>query len=83
MTTTERTTLPDGRVYSRMVLKKRFADGREESSETVQTNEASEGLPRKLPVQGSDGVMDASARRDRTSSGEDAEEGMVLVLKEW
>ena len=63
MTTTERTTLPDGRVYSRMVLKKRFADGREESSETVQTNDASEGLPRKLPVQGSDGVMEASARQ--------------------
>ena len=63
MTTTERTTLPDGRVYSRMVLKKRFADGREESSETVQTNDASEGLPERLPQRGSDGGLDAPRRQ--------------------
>ncbi|KZF20353.1 hypothetical protein L228DRAFT_250034 [Xylona heveae TC161] len=41
MTTTERTTLPDGRVQTRVVLKKRFADGREESSETVHTAQGS------------------------------------------
>lgn len=37
LTTTERTTLPDGTVHTKMVLKKRFADGREESSETTHT----------------------------------------------
>ncbi|CAI6298540.1 unnamed protein product [Periconia digitata] len=37
MTTTERTTAPDGTVTTRVVLKKRFVDGREESSETVHT----------------------------------------------
>lgn len=37
LTTTERTVAPDGSVTTKMVLKKRFADGREESSETVQT----------------------------------------------
>ncbi|KAF2125305.1 hypothetical protein P153DRAFT_324478, partial [Dothidotthia symphoricarpi CBS 119687] len=37
MTTTERSVAPDGTVTTKMVLKKRFADGREESSETVHT----------------------------------------------
>ena len=37
LSTTESTTLPDGTVTTRVVLKKRFADGREESSETVST----------------------------------------------
>jgi hypothetical protein len=37
MTTTERTVAPDGSVTTKVVLKKRFADGREESSETVHT----------------------------------------------
>lgn len=36
LTTTERTTHPDGSVHTKMVLKKRFADGREESTETTQ-----------------------------------------------
>ena len=35
LTTTERTTLPDGSVHTKMVLKKRFADGREENTETT------------------------------------------------
>jgi hypothetical protein len=37
LTTTERIILPDGAVHTKMVLKKRFADGREESNETVHT----------------------------------------------
>ncbi|MCJ1352986.1 MAG: hypothetical protein MMC33_002970 [Icmadophila ericetorum] len=40
LTTTERTTMPDGTTRTRMVLKKRFADGREESNETVYTIQA-------------------------------------------
>ncbi|KAF2496764.1 hypothetical protein BU16DRAFT_537912 [Lophium mytilinum] len=39
LTTTERTTQPDGTVITKMVLKKRFADGREETSETVHTTQ--------------------------------------------
>ena len=37
LTTTERVSLPDGTVHTKVVLKQRFADGREESSETVHT----------------------------------------------
>ena len=35
LTTTERTTLPDGSLHTKVVLKKRFSDGCEESTETV------------------------------------------------
>lgn len=41
MTRTEQTTLPDGTVQTKIVLKKRFADGREQSSETVHTTPGS------------------------------------------
>jgi hypothetical protein len=37
LTTTERTVAPDGTVTTKVMLKKRFADGREESSETLHT----------------------------------------------
>ena len=37
LTTTERTTLQDGTVHTKVVLKKKFYDGREESTETVHT----------------------------------------------
>lgn len=37
LTTTERTTDPDGTITTKVVLKKRFADGSEQSSETVHT----------------------------------------------
>lgn len=40
LTTTERRVRPDGTVTTRVVLKKRFADGSEESSETVHTTQA-------------------------------------------
>ncbi|KAL8806020.1 MAG: hypothetical protein Q9200_005192 [Gallowayella weberi] len=43
MTTTQRTTRPDGSVYSQVVLKKRFSDGREECTETEYTTN---GTPR-------------------------------------
>ncbi|MCJ1475870.1 hypothetical protein MMC13_004534 [Lambiella insularis] len=39
LTTTERVALPDGTVHTKVVLKKRFADGREESSETLHTTQ--------------------------------------------
>ena len=37
LTTTERTALQDGTIHTKVVLKKRFSDGREQSSETVHT----------------------------------------------
>lgn len=39
LTTTERVALPDGTVHTKVVLKRRFADGREESSETLHTTQ--------------------------------------------
>ncbi|KAF2852101.1 hypothetical protein T440DRAFT_467339 [Plenodomus tracheiphilus IPT5] len=46
LTTTERTVTPDGLVTTKVVLKKRFADGREESSETIHTQKGEEMNPR-------------------------------------
>ena len=46
LTTTEQVVDPDGKVHTRVVLKKRFADGREENSETVHTtHSANNTLP--------------------------------------
>jgi hypothetical protein len=45
LTTTERTVAPDGSVTTKVVLKKRFADGREESTETVHTQRGHESDP--------------------------------------
>ncbi|KAL8738074.1 MAG: hypothetical protein Q9181_001098 [Wetmoreana brouardii] len=42
MTTTQRHTLPDGSVYTKIVLKRGFSDGREETTETEHTTH---GLP--------------------------------------
>ena len=45
LTTTERITHPDGSVHTKMVLKKRFADGREESTETTHTTKDQQAKP--------------------------------------
>jgi hypothetical protein len=45
LTTTERSVAPDGSVTTKVILKKRFADGREESSETVHTQRGHEMEP--------------------------------------
>lgn len=45
LTTTERITHPDGSVHTKMVLKKRFADGREESTETTHTIKDQQAKP--------------------------------------
>ncbi|KAF1945548.1 hypothetical protein EJ02DRAFT_338373 [Clathrospora elynae] len=42
LTTTERSVAPDGSVTTKVILKKRFADGREENSETVHTQRGQE-----------------------------------------
>lgn len=49
--TTERTTQPDGSVITKMVLKKRFADGREESTETTHTTNGQHEEKPKLTVE--------------------------------
>ena len=49
LTTTERRTLPDGTVHTKVVLKKRFADGREESTETVHTAQGGLEQTARLP----------------------------------
>ncbi|KAL8711423.1 MAG: hypothetical protein Q9220_004081 [cf. Caloplaca sp. 1 TL-2023] len=38
MTTTQRNSLPDGSIHTKVVLKKHFSDGREESTETEHTS---------------------------------------------
>ncbi|KAI9707717.1 MAG: hypothetical protein M1836_000679 [Candelina mexicana] len=43
LTTTERRTLPDGTVHTKIVLKKRFADGEEERTETVFQSRGNQG----------------------------------------
>jgi hypothetical protein len=49
LTTTERSVAPDGSVTTKVVLKKRFADGREESSETVHTQRGQEEAQTRDP----------------------------------
>ena len=64
LTTTERITLPDGSVHTKMVLKKRFADGREESTETTHTtNSHHEEKPKQ--------IADSKPEKLRTTRGGD------------
>jgi hypothetical protein len=49
LTTTERSVAPDGSVTTKVVLKKHFADGREESSETVHTQRGQEDARTRDP----------------------------------
>ncbi|KAL6722153.1 hypothetical protein ACLMJK_001260 [Lecanora helva] len=51
LTTTERTTLPDGTTTTKVVLKKRFSDGREESSETMHTQNPTPKIEYQPPRQ--------------------------------
>ena len=82
MTTTETRTLPDGSVETRRMLKKRFADGREESNETVETQmpkrkdirapetEAETKLPAEKQDQGTQTQSDGKdAKAGRKGSG--------------
>ncbi|KAI4180318.1 MAG: hypothetical protein L6R41_007305 [Letrouitia leprolyta] len=47
LTTTQRQTFLDGRVYTQVILKKRFSDGREESTETEHTTHERPGVDTK------------------------------------
>ncbi|KAI4154108.1 MAG: hypothetical protein LQ340_001885 [Diploschistes diacapsis] len=58
LTTTERVTMPDGSVRTKKVLKKRFADGSEESNESEEVQ-----APRNKP---SAGILDDTRNRHTT-----------------
>ena len=52
LTTTERTSLQDGTIHTKVVLKKRFSDGREESTETMHTQNPTPKTEYQPPKQG-------------------------------
>lgn len=66
LTTTERTVAPDGTVTTKVVLKKRFADGREESSETVHTQRGGQDTDYQDPRT----AMQEAAKNARAQQGE-------------
>ena len=76
LTTTERTTLQDGTVHTKVVLKKKFSDGREESTETVHTQN---------PVpQGSAQAQQMAKSRDRDEEkSERRQEGKEKKSRGW
>ncbi|MCJ1328950.1 hypothetical protein MMC10_005627 [Thelotrema lepadinum] len=49
LTTTERVTMPDGSVRTKRVLKKRFADGREESNESEEVKQPQSKVSNQSP----------------------------------
>lgn len=57
LTTTERNKLPDGSIQTKVVLKKRFSDGREESTETLHTAYDSQQPTPKDMTSGSSAIM--------------------------
>jgi hypothetical protein len=65
MTTTERRTLPDGTVETKRVLKKRFADGREESNESVERQTSPYSNPRSTVSKPLESEIPTAARQDK------------------
>jgi hypothetical protein len=70
LTTTERTVSPDGTTTTKVVLKKRFADGREESSETVHTQRGQEAGSRQDPWKSMQDARFVNPPKQFTSSQE-------------
>ncbi|KAF1836066.1 hypothetical protein BDW02DRAFT_567396 [Decorospora gaudefroyi] len=69
LTTTQRTVAPDGTITTKIVLKKRFADGREESSETVHTQRGQEPEQHQEQEQVRDDWASAQAQPARYQGG--------------
>lgn len=65
LTTTEQTTLQDGSVHTKVVLKKRFSNGREESTETVHHQNAA----RQTQDAASKSIKDEDARKSDKDKG--------------
>lgn len=62
LTTTERNKLPDGSTHTKVVLKKRFSDGREESTETVHTAyDFQQSLAKSKPISSAE-TMDVNSK---------------------
>lgn len=74
LTTTERTTLQDGSVHTKVVLKKRFSDGREEHTETVHTQKA------QKPGQG---PSPSNASKERETAKAEGKESKVDKKGGW
>jgi hypothetical protein len=71
LTTTERTTAPDGSVVTKVVLKKRFQDGREEIGETVHHSNIGEAASRswEQPLSGGQMESDGKLKEGKKSRG--------------
>ncbi|KAL9129507.1 MAG: hypothetical protein Q9217_002067 [Psora testacea] len=68
LTTTKKTTLLDGTTHTKIMLKKRFSDGREESTEAIHTHNSSQ---EKL----NPGAIEAVKKQDGGQGGEKAKKG--------
>ena len=76
LTTTERTTLQDGTVHTKVVLKKKFSDGREESTETVHTQNP-------LPQGNAQSQQMAKSRERDDKKSERKQEGKDKKSRGW
>ena len=77
ITTTERNKLPDGSMQTKVVLKKRFSDGREESTETLHTGYDSQ-QPRPKDM-----MSDCLAIKGPISQSESKPEVKELKRRGW
>lgn len=69
LTTTERTTAPDGTVTTKVVLKKRFVDGSEQSSETIQIQRGEDTRYTGDPWKATQGVQPQNDRSVQKKGG--------------
>ena len=74
MTTTERRTLPDGTVETKRVLKKRFADGREESNESVERQMSSSSNSRSAVSKPLEREVASTARQEKQTQTNEQED---------
>jgi hypothetical protein len=74
MTTTERRTLPDGTVETKKVLKKRFADGREESNESVERQMFSSSNSQSAVSKPWEREVASTARQDKQTQTNEKED---------
>ena len=72
LTTTERTTLQDGTVHTKVVLKRRFADGHEECKETTHTQNPRSGTQHQPAARV---INDENSTKDGSMGGKDRAEG--------
>ncbi|MCJ1471052.1 hypothetical protein MMC07_009700 [Pseudocyphellaria aurata] len=72
LTTTERNRLPDGSIHTKVVLRKRFSDGREESTETLHTAyDSQQPIPKDTPS-GTGTIKEAIPRGESNSEAKES-----------